>query len=96
MVIITVTGEKYIGETSRSIRLRFNEHRKNGKNGEHDTPFGEHMLQSHPDLEPRDTSMTVKILRVCKDEADRKITETICIRDARPKINDNSTSWHIL
>ena len=43
------------------------------------------MIQSHPDLDPLDTSMKAKILRVCKDEVDRTIAETICIRDARTK-----------
>ena len=89
-------GEKYIGETSRPARLRYNEHRRNGMNRERDTPFGAHASQKHPDLSPNDIHVTANILRVCRDEADRRITESICIRDARPKINDNTASWQLL
>ena len=89
-------GEKYIGETSRPVRLRFNEHRRNGRNMETDTPLGEHVMHEHPELRPEDIDVTARILRVCRDEADRKIAESICIRDARPKINENVTSWQLL
>ena len=89
-------GDTYIGETSRPVRLRYNEHRRNGINGEEDTPLGEHALQKHPEMDLHDISVTAKILRVCKDEADRRIAESIFIRDARPKINDNTTSWQLL
>ena len=82
-------GEKYIGETSRPVRLRYNEHRRNGLNGEADTPFGEHVTQHHPELiGGDDITLSVKILRLCRDEADRRISESICIREMRPKIND--------
>ncbi|XP_043235932.1 uncharacterized protein LOC122388700 [Amphibalanus amphitrite] len=89
-------GDTYIGETSRPVRLRYNEHRRNGINREEDTPLGEHALHKHPEMDRRDISVTAKILRVCKDEADRRIAESIFIRDARPKINDNTTSWQLL
>ena len=89
-------GDSYIGETSRPVRLRYNEHRRNGVNGEAETPFGEHVTKKHTDLHRNEVSVSAKILRVCRDEADRRISESICIRDKRPKINDNTTSWQLL
>ena len=89
-------GEKYIGETSRPIRLRYNEHRRNCLNGEPDTPFGNHATLRHPDLSHDNFAVSAKILRFCKDEADRRISESMYIRDERPKINDNTTSWQLL
>ena len=89
-------GGNYIGETSRPVRLRYNEHRRNLVNGEADTPFGDHVTQQHPDLTRGGIAVSAQILRVCRDEADRRITESICIRDARPTINDNTTSWQLL
>ena len=87
-------GDTYIGETSRPVRLRYNEHRRNGANREGDTPFGDHVNQKHPEHD--DTALNARILRVCRDEADRRITESIYIRDLRPEMNDNTTSWQLL
>ena len=89
-------GERYIGETSRPVRVRYNEHRRNGRNREANTPLGEHVMHEHPDLNPDHTTLTARIIRVCRDEADRRIAESICIRDVRPKINDNTSSWQLL
>ena len=87
-------GDTYIGETSRPVRLRYNEHRRNGVNREGDTPFGDHVNLKHPEQD--DTAVNARILRVCRDEADRRIAESIYIRDSRPGMNDNTTSWQLL
>ena len=60
------------------------------------TPMGEHFAHEHPDLTPTDTTLIARIVRKCKDEADRRIAESITIRDRMPAINDNSTSWQLL
>ena len=89
-------GDKYIGETSRPVRLRYNEHRRSAINGAADTPLGDHVKDKHPELNPEDTTVTARILRVCRDEADRRIAESLCIRDARTAMNDNTASWQLL
>ena len=45
------TDVAYIGETKRSVRLRFNEHVHNVKNGTVDTPIGDHFTESHQELQ---------------------------------------------
>ena len=41
------TDVAYIGETKRPVRLRFNEHVLNAKNGTVDAPIGDHFTESH-------------------------------------------------
>ena len=84
----------YIGETKRCIRYRFDEHFRDGVNHIPQTPFGDHMLQCHPNVaEPR---MSVAIIRRCKDAADRKIAEALAIRDRRPGLNNQMDTWPVL
>ena len=73
-----------------------NDHRRNGLNGEADIPFGEHVPQHHPELIGDDITLSAIILGLCRDEADRRMSASICIREMSPKINDNTTSWQLL
>ena len=86
----------YIGETKRPLRLRFNEHLRDSKNRTKDIPFGDHMRQHHSDAIISASSLRVRILRRCKDVAYLKITESKCIRDLKPKLNTQTSSWKIL
>ena len=86
--------QKYIGETKRCIRYRFDEHFRDGTNRALQTPFGEHMLKCHPN-EPV-PKLSVTILRRCKDGADRKIAEALTIRDRQPKLNVQIDTWPVL
>ena len=88
--------EKYVGETSRPVRLRYNEHLRDGINRTPGTPIGEHFRTHHQEQPPSDTSLTAKVIRRCQDEADRRIAESVTIRENRPTLNDNTTSWQIL
>ena len=45
------TRNTYIGETKRSVRLRFNEHLRDARHRAPDTPLGDHMTACHPDLD---------------------------------------------
>ena len=92
----SLCNKTYIGETGRPLRLRYNEHLRDGTNKKPGTPMGEHFAHEHPDLCPTDTTLTARIVRKCKDEADRRIAESITIRDRMPALNDNSTSWQLL
>ena len=93
----SLCGKKYVGETCRPVRLRYNEHLRDGLNKKPGTPLGEHFVKEHPDQQPTDTTLTVRIVRKCKDEADRRIAESITIRDTIPALKDyNSTSWQLL
>ena len=86
----------YIGETKRQIRLRFNEHLRDAKNKTRDTPFGDHMRVHHSDTTIANTSLSIRILRRCKDVASLKITESKFIRDLRPKLNIQTSSWKLI
>ena len=85
----------YIGETRRSVRLRYNEHIRDAKNKKTDTPFGLHQTK-HPDQQLTCSNISIKILRVSKDGPDRKILESIYIRDLKPTLNTQTTSWPII
>ena len=85
----------YIGETRRSVRLRYNEHIRDANNNKADTPFGLHQAK-HPGEPLNSSSVSIKILHVCKDGPDRKIWESIYIRDLKPTLNTQTSSWPIL
>ena len=89
-------GDKYIGETKRPLRLRYNEHLRDATNKTADTPLGDHFADKHPQDNATDTTLAVKIIRKCIDEADRKIAESVAIRDATPTLNTYTASWPIL
>ena len=85
----------YIGETRRSVRLRYNEHIRDAKNKRLDTPLGLHQTQ-HPGVQLDSSNVGIQILHVCKDGPDRKIWESMFIRDLEPTLNVQTTSWAIL
>ena len=86
--------QKYIGETKRCIRYRFDEHFRDGANRTDQTPFGDHMTAYHPsDPAPQ---LSINILRRCKDGANRKIAEALAIRDRKPKLNSQIDTWPVL
>ena len=91
------TRNTYIGETKRSVRLRFNEHLRDARHRNPDTPLGDHMTACHPDHQTQpDKCFRISILKVCEDGPNRKITESMFIRDRRPPLNTQTTSWPIL
>ena len=91
------TRNTYIGETKRSVRLRFNEHLRDARHRAPDTPLGDHMTACHPDQRTNiEKSFRISILKVCNDGPNRKITESIFIRDRRPSLNTQTTSWPLL
>ena len=86
----------YIGESRRRIRERFNEHLRDAKNKTKNTPFGDHMAKKHPTNDITPKSLKISIERVCKDVADLKIAESIEIRNQRPCLNTQTSSWPLL
>ena len=87
---------KYIGETKRPVRLRFNEHLRDALNGAQDTPMGDHFRESHPPMERGSEQLKVRILYRSRDHPDRKIAESLLIQSNRPQLNSNISSWPIL
>ena len=85
----------YVGETRRSVRLRYNEHLRDAKNKRGETPFGLHQ-QHHPDIELNSSNLRLQILHKAKDGPDRKIWESIFIRDLQPTLNTQTSSWPLL
>ena len=86
----------YIGESKRRVRERFNEHLRDAKNKTSNTPLGDHISRRHPDSTITPTSFKISIERVCKDVADLKIAESIEIRNQRPCLNTQISSWPLL
>ena len=85
----------YVGETRRSVRLRYNEHIRDAKNKKIDTPFGIHQSK-HPGVQLDSSNVSIKILHVSKDGPDRKIWESLFIRELKPTLNTQTSSWPML
>ena len=82
----------YIGESRRSIRKRFNEHLGDAKNRRADWPFGIHQ-NDHTNTTLTCQNLRIKILARATDGPDRKIKESIYIRDQKPTLNTQTSSW---
>jgi len=89
---------KYVGESMRPIRLRYNEHRRDAINKTTNTPFGDHFLNEHNQDEIRTNSdlLDLKIVYRAQDHPDRKIAESIIIRSRKPALNSQGSSWPIM
>ena len=86
----------YIGESKRRVRERFNEHVRDAKNKTKNTPLGDHVTRMHPSCTISSTSFKISIERVCKDVADLKIAESVEIRNQKPCLNTQTSSWPLL
>ena len=74
---------KYVGETERSLEIRFGEHMKTEiKNP---TAVGEHLKESKHQI----SEENVKIIAREGDNRRRKIHESIIIREKHPMLNRN-------
>ena len=93
-------GASYVGESKRPLRLRYNEHFRCAVNETRLTPIGDHFESCHGDISKAekvaDPPLIVKVLKKAKDHPDRKIAESMCIRDLKPRLNDNMSSWRII
>ena len=78
------------------IRLRYNEHLRDAKNKRRDSPWGEHFNKEHQNHQPDSQSITARVLQVCNSERDRKITESLYIREHLLALNSNIASWTIM
>ena len=98
MITCTVCTQEttYIGESKRSVRLRFNEHLRDAKNMTKNTPFGEHFMKCHRGVKIDDNTLSISILQVCKDMAELKIAESIEIRNRKPALNIMVSSWALI
>ena len=88
-------NESYVGECTRPVRYRFNEHLSDARLRRPDTPLGDHSMQFHPDLSNSELnkSFRIEIIDRGKDCADVKIKESIQIRDLGPSLNSMQSSW---
>ena len=86
----------YIGETTRQIRTRFMEHLGHARRKEKGKYLGDHTILHHPTTRITDKDFSIKIIHVCKDSAECKIKESIEIRNRRPHINKQFSSWRLL
>ena len=87
--------EFYVGESRRPVRYRFNEHLSNARLRHIESPFGDHMLDYHPNMSIAaiNTNFLIDILCVSRDVADVKINESIFIKKLRPTLNKAGSSW---
>ena len=88
-------NECYIGECTRPVRYRYNEHLSDARRRELDTPLGEHILQAHLDAsnDQINSMFRIEILDTARDCAEVKIKESIQIRNMKPSLNTMQSSW---
>lgn len=87
---------EYIGESKRPLRLRYNEHLRDMVGRKEDTPMGDHFREAHENTHTTSTPIEAKVLYRAVDHPDRKIAESIWIRNQQPKLNSNISSWPIM
>ena len=87
--------ESYVGECTRPVRYRYNEHLGDARLRKLDTPLGEHILKDHSDVSNTTINMSfpIRILDKGKDCAEIKIKESIHIRNLKPTLNSMQSSW---
>ena len=88
-------NECYVGECTRPVRYRYNEHLSDARRRKLDTPLGEHILHFHPDItaDHINNMFHIEILDRGRDCAEIKIIESIQIRNLRPSLNSMKSSW---
>jgi len=90
--------ESYVGECTRPVRYRFNEHLGDARLRKLDTPLGEHILDHHSDLSNNiiNTAFRIEILCTGRDCAEVKIQESIQIKALKPTLNTMRSSWPLV
>ena len=90
--------EFYIGECTRPVRYRFNEHLSDARLRRTDTPLGEHVLDFHLKASniQINTGFRIEILTAGRDCAEIKIAESIQIRNLKPTLNSMKSSWPLV
>ena len=85
-------GKRYVGETYRVSRERFDEHHYDARRQILDKPWGSHFARDHPDLQGKlkttDVIFSQAHILACETRtARRKIREAVEIRERQPEIN---------
>ena len=97
LLACTICSREYVGETQRPVRARIQEHYADTKNKKKDTPWGEHVLCYHGDMDltkGKTPIFTARVLAFEENIIERKAREAIEIRDRKPGINRNG-GWQL-
>ena len=86
----------YVGESMRPVRLRYNEHRRDAINRTPWSPLGDHFLAAHTQDDASGVLLRLRVLYRANDHPDRKIAESIIIRNRKPHLNTQLSSWPIM
>ena len=90
-------GAVYVGETSRSLKVRYQEHYRSAANpttkSYQNMAFARHYQEYHKGEKPK---LLIKILKKTKGTVERKITEALFIQRIKPDINGKYEQLNIL
>ena len=82
-------GRGYVGETSRPLVVRYQEHYRSAANptapSYKNMAFSRHYIECHPGQKPK---LSTKILKKTSGSLDRKITEGLFIQKLKPDLNN--------
>ena len=74
---------KYIGETSRSCYERGWEHLNDLTSLKSSSHMLKHIVNSHPEQDPKEVHFGMKIIRTCKTSFERQVYESVAIQQER-------------
>ena len=90
-------GAVYVGETSRPLKVRYQEHYRSAANptakSYQNMAFARHYQEYHKGEKPK---LLIKILKKTKGTVERKITEALFIQRIKPDINGKYEQLNIL
>ncbi|XP_028416688.1 uncharacterized protein LOC114540877 [Dendronephthya gigantea] len=90
-------GATYVGETSRPLAVRFQEHYRSAANptakSYKNMAFAKHYSELHRGQKPK---LSIKILKKTKGSVERKITEALFIQKLKPDLNGKYEQLNII
>ena len=88
-------GQKYVGETHRSLATRIKEHNESARNKVQGQPLGEHYRDRHSTESLGGSVTAFRKIEILATESDRARREAVYIRDIAPETN-TSAGWELM
>ena len=102
LLTCSICREQYVGESGRLFRVRMREHFLSVANKASDHAMGAHFAKCHSGENIDTLPFECELIRKCKDFVDRKLWQSIEVKERRPAINKQlmacrefNTSWKL-
>ena len=102
LLTCSICKEQYVGESGRLFRKRMREHFLSVANKTSEHAMGAHFAKYHSGENINNLPFECELLRKCKDFVDRKLWQSIEVKERKPAINkqlmacrEYNTSWKL-